>query len=97
MNGRDDEAWLDTLLQRQLPSEFADDDFQSQLLRRLPPRERPGLRALCLAVTWVVALAALLIPSGDAVVASAAAETGNLVVPFSLGAALLWYVADRFL
>ncbi len=97
MNGRDDEVWLDTLLQRRLPSELSDDDFQARLQRRLPPRERPGLRALSLAVTWGVALAALLIPSGDAVVASAAAETGNLVVPFSLGAALLWYVADRLL
>ena len=97
MNGQDDEAWLDTMLQRQLPSELADDDFQARLLRRLPPRERPGLRALGLAVTWVVALAALMGTSGDTVVASVATETGNLVVPFSLGAALIWYVADRLL
>lgn len=95
MNGPDDEAWLDTLLQRQLPSELADDDFQARLLRRLPPRERPGLRALFLAITWVVALAALMLLSGDSVGASAAAETGSLIVPCCLGAALLWYVADR--
>ncbi|HEX8436520.1 hypothetical protein [Archangium sp.] len=97
MNGHDDEAWLDTLLQQRLPSELADDDFQTRLLRRLPPRERPGLRALCLAVTWGVALAVLMMLSGEGVVASVATETGNLVVPFSLGAALLWYVADPLL
>jgi ferric-dicitrate binding protein FerR (iron transport regulator) len=97
MNGHDDEAWLDTLLQRQPPSELADDDFQRQLLRRLPPRERPVLRALGLLVIWMVGLAVLMMLSGETVVASAAAETGSLVVPFSLGTALLWYVADRLL
>ncbi len=96
MNGHDDEAWLDTMLQRQLPSEPAD-DFLEELQRRLPPRERPGLRVLCLAIAWGVALAVLMMLSGEAVVASVAAETGNLVVPFSLGTALLWYVADGLL
>ena len=94
MNGPDEEAWLDTLLQKQLPSGLADDGFQLQVLERLPPRERPWRRVLSLGVTWAVALAVLLLPSGESVLGAAAAETGNLVVPCSLGTALLWYLAD---
>jgi hypothetical protein len=93
MNGHEDEAWLDTLLQRQLPSELANDDFQKQLLRRLPSRWRPELHALALVVVWGLAFAALLMVSGDTVVASVA-ETHNLIVPSCLGTALLWYVVD---
>jgi hypothetical protein len=95
MNGPHEEAWLDTLLQKQLPSGPEADGFQLQVLDRLPPRERPWHRALCLGATWAVALAVLLLPSGDSVLGAAAVETGNLVVPFSLGTVLLWYLADR--
>jgi hypothetical protein len=97
MNGHEDEAWLDSMLQRRLPPELPEDGFPLQVLDRLPPRERPWLRAFLLCVTWVVGLAALLLLSGDTAVGAAAAETGNHVVAFSLGAALVWYVADRLL
>jgi len=95
MNGRDDEAWLDTLLQRQLPSGLANKGFQERVLRRLPPRERPARRAFALGVTWLVAAAALLLPSGGEAVVLSSTNAGSLVVPFSLGAALLWYLVDR--
>lgn len=97
MNGRDDEAWLDTLLQRQLPSGLSDDGFREQVLLRLPPRERRGRRAVFLGVTWLVSAAALLLPAGGgAGVLSASPDAGSLLVPCSLGAALLWYLADRW-
>ena len=64
-------------------------------MRRLPPRERPGRRAFALGVTWVVAAAALLLPSGGEAVVLSSTNAGSLVVPCSLGAALLWYLADR--
>jgi hypothetical protein len=92
MNARDDEAWLDSLLQRQLPSVLSDEGFREQLLQRLPPRERPWLRVPLLGVTWWVGLAALLLPSSEAMVASV--QAGSLLVPSSLGAALLWYLGD---
>lgn len=41
MNGRDDEAWLDTLLQRRLPSKLSDDGFRRDVLRHLPPESGP--------------------------------------------------------
>lgn len=94
MNGRDDEAWLDSLLQRQLPAALSDEGFQDRLQRRLPPRERPWLRAFALCLAWVVALAALLLlPSGEAV--ALATDAGDWLVPSCLGAALVWYLADR--
>lgn len=92
MNGRDDEAWLDTLLQRQLPAALSEEGFQERILQRLPPRERPWLRAFALSLTWVVALVALLIPSGEAV--AFATDAGDWTVPYCLGAALVWYLAD---
>jgi len=97
MNGHEEEAWLDSMLQRRLPPELPEEGFPLQVLDRLPPRERPWLRAFLLCVTWGVALVVLLLSSEDTAV-GAAVETGNnLVVPFSLGAALVWYVADRLL
>ena len=93
MNGHEDEARLDAMLQRRLPPELPEDGFPLQVLDRLPPRERPWLRAFLLCVTWVVALVVLVLSSA---VGAAAAETGNNhVVAFSLVAALVWYVADR--
>ncbi|QRK04483.1 hypothetical protein JQX13_30010 [Archangium violaceum] len=97
MNGRDEEAWLDTLLQRQLPSGLSDDGFRERVLQRLPPRARPWRRALILGVTWLVAGAALLLPTGGGSGVLSSSDAGSLVVPFSLGAALLWYLADRLL
>jgi hypothetical protein len=98
MNGHEDEAWLDSMLQRRLPPELPEEGFPLQVLDRLPPPERPWLRAFLLCVTCVVALAVLLLSLADSAVGAATAETGNtLVVPFSLGAALVWYVADRLL
>jgi hypothetical protein len=96
MNGHPDEARLDAMLQRRLPPELPGDGFPLQVLDRLPPRERPWLRAFCLCLTWVVALAVLL-SSDDAALGAAAAETGSLVVPSSLVTVLVWYVADRLL
>ncbi len=95
MNRHDDDAWLDTLLQRPLPSGPADDGFSLRVLERLPPRPRPVRRALLLGVTWLVAVGALLMPSGDGVNALASVDAGSLLVPSSLGAALLWYLMDR--
>jgi hypothetical protein len=92
MNGRDDDAWLDTLLQRQLPSVLSEAGFQERVQRGLPPRERPWLRAFALVLTGGVALAALLGSSGEAVVL--ATEAGNWTVPCCLGTALVWYLAD---
>ncbi len=98
MNGPGDEAWLTTMLQRKLPPELPEDGFSLQVLDRLPPRERPWRRGLLLCATWAVALVVLLLTAGDSGVGSAmAGETGTLVVPFSLGTALVWYVADRLL
>ncbi|WP_309890443.1 hypothetical protein [Archangium sp.] len=98
MNGHEDEAWLDSMLQRRLPPELPEEGFPLQVLDRLPPPERPWLRAFLLCVTWLVALAVLLLSLADSAVGAAAAEAGNHhVVAFSLGAALVWYVADRLL
>ncbi|PTL80603.1 hypothetical protein [Vitiosangium sp. GDMCC 1.1324] len=95
MNGRDDEAWLDTLLQRQLPSGLSDDGFREQILLSLPPRERPARRAFGLGVTWLVAAATLLLPTGGGDVVLSSTGAGSLFVPCSLGTALLWYFVDR--
>ena len=94
MNGRDDEVWLDTLLQRQLPSGPSDDGFREQLLQRLPPRERPMRRALGLGVTWLVALASVLFPMGEGIGVLSSTDTGSLLVPCCLGTALIWYLVD---
>jgi|GEM_PF-2120183 len=95
MNGRDDEVWLDTLLQRQLPSGTSDDGFREQLLQRLPPRERPVRRAFGLGVTWgMAALTLLLLPTGEGSMVLSSMYAGNLMVPCCLGTALLWYVVD---
>ncbi|AKJ05932.1 hypothetical protein ATI61_110322 [Archangium gephyra] len=94
MNVRDDEAWLDTLLQRQLPSGPSDDGFREQLLERLPPPERPKRRAFGLGLTWLVAALSLLLPSGEGHLVFSS-DTGSLLVPCCLGTALIWYVVDR--
>jgi hypothetical protein len=96
MNGRDDEAWLDTLLQRQLPSSLSNDGFQEQLLQRLPPRERKGRRVFILGVSWLVAAAVLLLPTGGGDLVVSSVQAGSALVPSCLGAALLWYLADRW-
>jgi hypothetical protein len=92
MNGHDDEAWLDSLLQRQLPSGLSDEGFQGRVLQRLPRRGRPVLRLLILGLTCGVAAAVLLLASGVGVLSS----TGTIppAVSFCLGTALLWYLAD---
>jgi hypothetical protein len=98
MNGHEDEAWLDSMLQRRLPPELPEEGFPLLVLDRLPPRERPLLRAFLLCVTWVVALVVLVLSLADTAVGAAAVETGNHhVVVSSLGAALVWYVADWLL
>jgi hypothetical protein len=94
MNGRDDEVWLDTLLQRQLPSGTSDDGFREQFLQRLPPRERPVRRAFGLGVTWGVAALTLLLPTGEGSLVLSSLDAGNVAVPCCLGTALLWYVVD---
>ena len=94
MNVRDDEAWLDTLLQRQLPSGPSDDGFRARLLERLPPPERPRRRAFGLGLTWLVAALSLLLPSGEGTLVFSS-DTGNLLVPCCLGTALIWYLVDR--
>ncbi|WP_224369626.1 hypothetical protein [Hyalangium versicolor] len=91
MNNRNDEAWLDTLLQRQLPTGLSDDGFREQLLRRLPPRKRPVRRALILGLTWVLAAVPLLLTTGDTGTLMLV-EAGSLLIPCSLGTALLWYL-----
>jgi hypothetical protein len=93
MNGRDDEAWLDALLQRQLPSGLSDDGFREQLLLRLPPRERPVRRAFILGLSWLVAAATLWLTLGEAEALSSDG-VGDLTVPCCLGIALIWYLAD---
>lgn len=93
MNSRDDEAWLDTLLQRQLPSGLSDDGFRQQLLRRLPPRERPVRRVFILGLSLLVAAATLWLTLGE-VEALSSGGVGELVVPCSLATALLWYIVD---
>jgi hypothetical protein len=95
MNGRDDEVWLDMLLQRQLPSGPSDDGFREQLLQRLPPRERPARRAFGLGLTWLVAAATLLLPMGEGSLVLSSTDAGSLAVPCCLGTALLWYLVDR--
>ncbi len=97
MNGHEDEAWLDSMLQRRLPPELPEEGFPLQVLDRLPPPERPWLRAFLLCVTCVVALAVLLLSLAEPAVGAAAATGTPPVVPFSLGTALVWYVADRLL
>lgn len=96
MNGRDDEAWLDTLLQRQLPASLSDEGFQEQLLQRLPQRERKGRRVFILVVAWLVAAAALLLPTGGGHLVVSSVEAGSALVPSCLGTALLWYLVDRW-
>lgn len=96
MNGRDDEVWLDTLLQRQLPSGPSDDGFREEILQRLPPRERPARRTLGLGLTWVVAaVITLVLPTGGETQVLSSLYEGSLIVPCCLGTALLWYVVDR--
>lgn len=96
MNGRDDEVWLDTLLQRQLPSGPSDDGFREQLLERLPPPERPMRRVFGLGLTWLVgALSLLLLPTGEESMVLSSMYAGNLAVPCCLGTVLIWYVVDR--
>ena len=96
MNGRDDEVWLDTLLQRQLPSGTSDDGFREELLQRLPPRERPVRRAFGLGLTWLVAaVITLVLPTGGESMVLSTVYEGSLLVPCCLGTALLWYVVDR--
>jgi hypothetical protein len=93
MNGHEDDVWLDTLLQRQLPAALSDEGFRERLARRLPPRERPWLRAFALGLSVVVALAAvLLLPLGESM--AVATSAGDWTVPSCLGAALVWYLAD---
>ena len=96
MTGRDDEAWIDSLLQRQGPSSLAEAGFRERILRRLPPRERPWLRAFLLGLSWLLALALLLFPSGEAVLAAEGVGEQSVLIPFCLGTALLWYLADRW-
>ncbi len=91
MNGHDDEAWIQSMLQRRPPSELSDGGFQHRVLQRLPPRERPVRRLLALGVTWGVTAAFSLL-SWDAGVLSSGGVSP--VVPFSLGTALLWYLGD---
>ena len=92
MNGHDDEAWIQSMLQRRPPSELSDAGFEHRVLQRLPRRERPVRRLLALGITWgVTAVFSLL--SLDAGVFTASGGVAP-VVPFSLGTALLWYVVD---
>ena len=92
MNGHDDEAWIQSMLQRRPPSELSESGFQHRVLQRLPRRERPARRLLALGATWgVTAVFSLL--SLDAGVFSSSGGMSP-VVPFSLGTALLWYLVD---
>ncbi|WNG59760.1 hypothetical protein F0U59_37360 [Archangium gephyra] len=94
MNVRDDEAWLDTLLQRQLPTGPTDDGFREQILQRLPPPERPVRRVFGLVLTWLVGVLSLLLPSGEGTLVFSS-DTSSLLVPCCLGTALIWYLVDR--
>jgi hypothetical protein len=95
MTGRDDEAWLDSLLQRQDPSSLAGTGFREQILRRLPPRERPWLRAFLLGLSCLLALALLLLSSDGPVLAAEGTGEPSFFIPCCLGTALLWYLADH--
>ncbi len=95
MNGRDDEVWLDALLQRQLPATLSEDGFREQVLRRLPPHARLWLRVLILGLSWGVAGLSLLIPVGGEAMLIASTDAGSMAIPSILGAALLWYFADH--
>ncbi|QRO00320.1 hypothetical protein JRI60_15455 [Archangium violaceum] len=92
MNGHDDEVWLDSLLQRQLPSGLPDEGFQARLLQRLPRRPRPVLRLLILGAACGVAAVPLIISAEVAALSSSG--PADLAVPFSLGTALFWYLVD---
>lgn len=92
MNGHDDEAWLQSMLQRRPPSELPEGGFQHRVLQRLPRRERPAMRLLALGATWGMTAAFSLLPWGAGVFASS--WEVSPVVPFSLGTVLLWYVVD---
>jgi hypothetical protein len=92
MNGHDDEAWIQSMLQRRPPSELSDGGFQHRVLQRLPRRERPAMRLVALATTWGMTAVASLV-SWDAGVFSSSGAVPP-VVPFSLGTALLWYLVD---
>lgn len=96
MNGRDDEVWLDTLLQRSLSPGPSEDTFSERVLERLPPRPRPVRRALLLGVTGLAAAGALLLPELGGAGAVSVPDTQALLVPSILGTALLWYLADLF-
>jgi hypothetical protein len=97
MNGRDDEAWLDTLLQRRLPPTLSDDGFRREVLRNLPPRERPALRAFILVLSWIAAALTLILPVGGDMVLLSSTDAGVFVVPACLATAVLWYLADRLM
>ncbi|ATB40367.1 hypothetical protein CYFUS_005816 [Cystobacter fuscus] len=92
MNGHDDEAWIQSMLQRRPPSELSDGGFQHRVLQRLPPRERPVRRMIALGATWGVTATFSLL-SWDAGMFSSSGMVSP-AVPFSLGTALLWYVVD---
>ena len=94
MNARDDDAWLDAMLQRQLPPGPSDDGFREHLLARLPPPERPWRRALGLGLTWLVAGVCLLWTLGENP-GVLSASTDSLLVPSCLGVALLWYLVEH--
>ncbi len=93
MNERKQEEWLDTLLQHPLPPQLGDDEgFQVRLLRRLPARERPWLRALVLGASWALAALALLWALAGPRLSDA--EPGAPLAAFCLGPALLWYLVE---
>jgi hypothetical protein len=97
MNGRDDEAWLDSLLQRRLPPTLSDDGFRRDVLRTLPPRERPALRAFILVLSWLAAALTLILPVGGDAVLLSSMGAGQFAILSCLTTAVLWYLADRLM
>jgi hypothetical protein len=67
------------------------------VLRNLPPRERPALRAFILVLSWLAAGLTLILPVGGDAVLLSSMDAGQFAVPSCLATAVLWYLADRLM
>lgn len=86
-----DDPWLDSMLQRRLPSALSEEGFSLRVLEQLPQRPSRTRRALTLGAIWGAALTA---PWLTAAVAGwrTAMPVGDITLPVCLGTTLLWYL-----